>query len=32
MRFYTKIKTVSQRWPDPAQATAPVSLAFVANT
>ena len=27
-RFYTKIKTVSQRWPDPDQQAAPVSLAF----
>lgn len=27
-RFYTKIKTVSQRWPEPDQQAAPVSLAF----
>ena len=27
-RFYTKIKTISQRWPDADQQAAPVSLAF----
>ena len=27
-RFYTKIKTISQRWPDADQEAAPVSLAF----
>lgn len=27
-RFYTKIKTVSQRWPESQEAAAPVSLAF----
>lgn len=27
-RFYTKIKTVSQRWPEPDAEAAPVSLAF----
>ena len=27
-RFYTKIKTISQRWPDADQQVAPVSLAF----
>ena len=27
-RFYTKIKTVSQRWPQPDAQAAPVSLAF----
>jgi malonate-semialdehyde dehydrogenase (acetylating)/methylmalonate-semialdehyde dehydrogenase len=27
-RFYTKIKTVSQRWPEPDKQAAPVSLAF----
>lgn len=27
-RFYTKIKTISQRWPDHDQQSAPVSLAF----
>lgn len=30
-RFYTKFKTVSQRWPDPAQKDDPISLAFYAN-
>jgi len=30
-RFYTKFKTVSQRWPEPDQAAAPVSLAFDAS-
>lgn len=31
-RFYTKLKTVSQRWPEPDQkAAAPVSLAFDAS-
>ncbi len=27
-RFYTKTKTVSQRWPEPAKSAAPTSLAF----
>ena len=27
-RFYTKIKTVSQRWPEPDEGALPVSLAF----
>ena len=27
-RFYTKIKTVSQRWPEPDQQGTPMSLAF----
>jgi malonate-semialdehyde dehydrogenase (acetylating)/methylmalonate-semialdehyde dehydrogenase len=27
-RFYTKLKTVSQRWPEPDKAARPVSLAF----
>lgn len=27
-RFYTKLKTVSQRWPEPDQKASPVSLAF----
>lgn len=30
-RFYTKIKTVSQRWPEPAPRPAAVSLAFDAS-
>ena len=30
-RFYTKIKTVSQRWPEPAKKDDPISLAFYAN-
>ena len=30
-RFYTKFKTVSQRWPEPDQKAAPVSLAFNAS-
>jgi malonate-semialdehyde dehydrogenase (acetylating) / methylmalonate-semialdehyde dehydrogenase len=30
-RFYTKLKTVSQRWPEPDQKAAPVSLAFDAS-
>ena len=30
-RFYTRLKTVSQRWPDPDQKAAPVSLAFDAS-
>ena len=30
-RFYTKVKTVSQRWPEPDQQAAPVSLAFDAR-
>lgn len=28
VRFYTKFKTVSQRWPEPDRAALPVSLAF----
>jgi malonate-semialdehyde dehydrogenase (acetylating) / methylmalonate-semialdehyde dehydrogenase len=28
VRFLTKLKTVSQRWPDPAQGDGPMSLAF----
>lgn len=30
-RFYTKLKTVSQRWPNPDQQAMPVSLAFDAS-
>ena len=30
-RFYTKFKTVSQRWPEPDLKAAPVSLAFNAS-
>ncbi len=30
-RFYTKLKTVSQRWPNPDQQALPVSLAFDAS-
>lgn len=30
-RFYTKIKTISQRWPEPAPQAAPMSLAFDAS-
>jgi malonate-semialdehyde dehydrogenase (acetylating)/methylmalonate-semialdehyde dehydrogenase len=30
-RFYTKFKTVSQRWPEPDQQARPVSLAFNPN-